>query len=109
MSCDVRVSAYAKLNLSLRVLGVRPDGYHEVRTSFQSIAPHDTLSARVRPGPFALQCDDPECPADETNLVWRAPERAGAASGRRGGLRDGRIRWAKRTPLRTGRGGGRRH
>jgi len=106
MSCAVRVSAYAKINLSLRVLGVRPDGYHELRTIFQSIALHDTLTARVRRGPFALQCDDPACPADETNLVWRAAERVWAASGRRGTTRGVEVRLAKRIPLQAGLGGG---
>jgi 4-diphosphocytidyl-2-C-methyl-D-erythritol kinase len=106
MSCAVRVSAYAKINLSLRVVGVRPDGYHELRTIFQSIALHDTLTVRVRPGPFALRCDDADCPADETNLVWRAAEQAWAAAGRRGTLRDVEIRLAKRIPIRAGLGGG---
>jgi 4-diphosphocytidyl-2-C-methyl-D-erythritol kinase len=100
------VRALAKVNLSLRVLGVRPDGYHELRTIFQSIALHDTLTVRVRRGPFVLQCDDPACPADETNLVWRAAEQAWAASGRRGSLRDVEIRLAKRIPLQAGLGGG---
>src|ERR1700704_785519 len=106
MSCAVRVSAYAKINLSLRVLGVRPDGYHELRTIFQSIALHDTLTARVRRGPFALQCDDPACPADETNLVWRAAGRVWAASGRRGTMRGVEVRLAKRIPVQAGLGGG---
>jgi len=106
MSCAVRVSAYAKINLSLRVLGVRPDGNHDLRTIFQSIALHDTLTVRARRGPFALECDDPACPADETNLVWRAAEQVWAASGRRGTLRDVEIRLAKRIPLKSGLGGG---
>src|SRR5437773_3890901 len=106
MSCAVRVSAYAKINLSLRVLGVRLDGYHELRTIFQSIALHDTLTARVRRGPFALQCDDPKCPADETNLVWRAAEQVWAASGRGGTMRDVEVRLTKRIPLEAGLGGG---
>jgi len=106
MSCAVRVSAYAKINLSLRVLGVRPDGYHDLRTIFQSIALHDTLTVRARRGAFALECDDPACPADETNLVWRAAEQVWAAAGRRGTLRDVEIRIAKRIPLKSGLGGG---
>src|SRR6266853_3218182 len=106
MSCAVRVSAYAKINLSLRVLGVRPDGYHELRTIFQSIALHDTLTVRVRRGPFALQCDDPRCPTDATNLVWQAAELVWAQSGRRGILRDIEVRLAKRIPLQAGLGGG---
>ena len=106
MSCAVRVSAYAKINLSLRVLGVRPDGYHELRTVFQSIALHDTLTVRARRGPFVLECTEPECPADETNLVWRAAGHVWAASGRRGTLRDVEVRLTKRIPLKSGLGGG---
>lgn len=106
MSCAVRVSAFAKINLSLRVLGVRPDGYHELRTIFQSIALHDTLALRVRRGPFELLCDDPRCPGAETNLVWRAAERVWAASGRRGTMRDVEVRLTKRIPLQAGLGGG---
>ena len=48
----MRVRAFAKINLSLRVLGTRDDGYHELRTIFQSIALHDTLTIRARRGPF---------------------------------------------------------
>src|SRR5580765_6148498 len=106
MSCAVRVSAYAKINLSLRVLGVRPDGYHELRTIFQSIASHDTLAVRARRGPFVLECTAPECPADETDLVWRAADQVWAASGRRGVLRDVEVRLTKRIPLQSGLGGG---
>ena len=68
----MRVRAFAKINLSLRVLGTRGDGYHELRTIFQSIALHDTLTIRATPGPFQLTCDDSACPADGTNLITRA-------------------------------------
>ena len=71
----MRVQAFAKINLSLRVLGTRSDGYHELRTIFQSIALHDTLTIRARRGAFALTCDDPACPTDETNLDLPAPPR----------------------------------
>ena len=71
-TANVRVRAYAKVNLDLRVLGTRPDGYHELRTVFQSIALHDTLLVMARPGPFALKCRNAAVPLDESNLIWRA-------------------------------------
>ena len=102
----VRVRALAKINLTLRVLGVRSDGYHELRTTFQSIALHDTLTCRTRPGDFRIACDDPACPTGETNLVWRAAARVWAAAGRRGTPRDAEVRLAKRVPVQAGLGGG---
>src|SRR2546430_9347830 len=80
----MRARAFAKINLSLRVLGTRPDGYHELRTIFQSIALHDTLTIRHVAGPFRLTCDDASLPRDRTNLVWRAADRLWKAARRRG-------------------------
>jgi 4-diphosphocytidyl-2-C-methyl-D-erythritol kinase len=102
----MRVRAHAKINLSLRVLGVRADGYHELRTIFQSIALHDTLTIRRARGPLRLTCDDPACPGDETNLVWRAAARLWTASGRRGAPRDVSIDLRKQIPVQAGLGGG---
>ncbi len=102
----MRVRAFAKINLSLRVLGVRPDGYHELRTIFQSIALHDTLVFRRTTGPFRLECDDPACPSNERNLVWRAAERLWKASGRKGPPRNVAVSIRKRIPVAGGLGGG---
>ena len=101
-----RVRAFAKINRSLEVLGVRPDGFHELRTVFQSIALHDTLAIRAVPGGFQLTCDDPACPADRSNLIWRAAEQVWKAAGRRGVPRDVAIQLTKRIPLQAGLGGG---
>jgi 4-diphosphocytidyl-2-C-methyl-D-erythritol kinase len=102
----VRVRAFAKINRSLRVLGTRADGYHELRTIFQSIALHDTLTIRFTPGPFRLTCNHPACPVDETNLVARAAARIWTAAGRRGAVRDVAIDLRKRIPMQAGLGGG---
>ena len=98
--------AFAKINLLLRVLGVRADGYHELRTIFQSIALHDTLFVRRVRGPFRIVCDDPACPTDSTNLIARAAVAVWKAAGRRGAPRDVIVRLDKQIPVAAGLGGG---
>ncbi len=105
-SRTVRVHAPAKLNLTLRVLGIHADGYHELRTTFQSLALHDTLTFTAAAGPFEISCDDPECPADDTNLVWKAADALWRVSRRRGRLSGVRVRIEKRIPQQAGLGGG---
>jgi 4-diphosphocytidyl-2-C-methyl-D-erythritol kinase len=102
----VTVNACAKINLTLRVTDARADGYHGLRTVFQSLAVHDTLTFWPTRGPFRVECDDPGCPTDRTNLVWRAAALVWRAIGRRGELRDATVRIAKRIPLQSGLGGG---
>jgi len=102
----MRVRAFAKINRSLRVLGLRPDGFHELRTVFQSIALHDTLTIRHVRGPFQLTCDDPSCPSDRSNLVWHAVGQAWKAAGRRGAPHGLAIHVEKRIPMSAGLGGG---
>jgi 4-diphosphocytidyl-2-C-methyl-D-erythritol kinase len=99
-------AAFAKINLDLRVLGLRPDGYHELRTTFQSIALADALTFTPIPGPFRIVCDDPDCPADSRNLVWRAAELLWVAARRTGAPRDVVVTIAKRIPIQGGLGGG---
>jgi 4-diphosphocytidyl-2-C-methyl-D-erythritol kinase len=101
-----RVRAFAKINLTLRVGGVRPDGYHALETTFQSLALHDTLTIRSARGPFRIACDDPACPVDRRNLVWRAAAAVWRASGRRGAPRGVAVHIAKRIPMQAGLGGG---
>ena len=98
--------AFAKINLTLRVTGRRPDGYHDVRTVLQSLALHDTLRFRRIRGPFAIACDDPHCPTDRSNLVWQAATRVWRAGGRRGVPRGVLVSIEKRIPLQAGLGGG---
>jgi 4-diphosphocytidyl-2-C-methyl-D-erythritol kinase len=96
--------AFAKINLGLRVLGRRADGYHEIRTVFQTVTLHDRLTFRDHPaGDFELICSDPSVPADETNLVSRA---ARALRERYGTGRGARVELEKVTPAGGGLGGG---
>lgn len=101
-----RVRASAKINLTLRVLGIRADGYHELRTTFQSLAVHDTLTFERARGPFAISSDDPRCPTDASNLVWKAAAALWKANGKTGELSGVRVHIRKRIPMEAGLGGG---
>jgi 4-diphosphocytidyl-2-C-methyl-D-erythritol kinase len=100
------VRAHAKVNLDLRVLGVRADGYHELRTVFQTIELHDTLVCSERPGPFTLKCRTPGVPLDAGNVIWKAAAALWTALGRPGDVRDTTIAIDKKIPLQSGLGGG---
>jgi 4-diphosphocytidyl-2-C-methyl-D-erythritol kinase len=100
------VRAHAKVNLDLRVLGVRADGYHELRTVFQTIELHDTLVCADKPGPFTIKCRLPQVPLDATNLVWKAATALWTALGRPGSVVDTLIQIDKKIPIEAGLGGG---
>lgn len=102
----VSIRAHAKINLDLRVLGMRPDGFHELRTVFQAISLHDTITCTPREGPFALESASTAVPLDRSNLIWRAAEALWRALRRTGEVRDVVIRLDKRIPVQAGLGGG---
>jgi 4-diphosphocytidyl-2-C-methyl-D-erythritol kinase len=97
-----RVRALAKINLDLRVLGKRPDGYHELRTIFQTVSLADTLAIAFTPSrttSIELQ-DAAEIP---DNLVARAARLAMEAMGKTGRVE---MQLEKRIPMGAGLGGG---
>jgi 4-diphosphocytidyl-2-C-methyl-D-erythritol kinase len=99
--------AFAKVNLDLRILGIRADGYHDLKTIFQSLALHDVLTFTARKGPFAIECTDPGIPTDERNLVWKAASLLWRTIGGRGAApRDVVVGLRKRIPHQAGLGGG---
>ena len=100
--------AFAKINLDLRILGVRSDGFHDLRTIFQSLALHDELTFTRHNGPFTIDCDDPKLPTDRRNLVWKAASVLWRTMQRRGGEtpRNAVVRLRKRIPYEGGLGGG---
>ena len=102
----IRVRAHAKINLTLHVRGRRDDGYHDLETVFQSLALHDVLTCRLRPGSFTIRCDDPGVPTDERNLIWRSAQRLWERLGRRGPVRGAEIVLGKQIPMQAGLGGG---
>lgn len=101
----VRVYAAAKLNLTLDILGRRPDGYHELDMVMQTVSVYDTLvlTPVEHPG-TQLLCDRAGIPCGEENTVRKAARLFYEFAGLRGqGLR---IQLLKRIPDQAGMGGG---
>ena len=105
-STAVTIRAHAKINLDLRVLGTRVDGFHELRTVFQAISLHDTLTFLPAEGPFTIDCDMSSFPLDRTNLIWKAADALWRALRRAGTVRDVLVRVDKQIPMQAGLGGG---
>jgi len=100
----ITVPAYAKVNLCLHVVGRRADGYHDLRTVFQTVSLHDTLEISLHPGRgMELTCDDPKLPIGRDNLIWRAAE---ALQNEMKLDRRVSVRLKKRIPVARGLGGG---
>lgn len=65
--------AFAKLNLTLDVLGKRDDGYHDLQSVMQTISIRDDVEIDIGTGkPWSLQCNMDDIPCDERNLAWKA-------------------------------------
>ena len=104
---EVRIPAFAKINLRLDILGKRADGFHELRTVFQSISLHDELRLRASrlPG-ITLTIQGNESLSQEPsrkNLVYRAVEALRRELKTRGGVE---IELKKKIPAGRGLGGG---
>jgi len=93
----------AKVNLYLKVVGRRSDGYHDLITVMQALSLADELTITLDGAAVALECDRPDLPLDEGNLAVRAAKAFQEALGRRFGVR---LRLLKRIPVAAGLGGG---
>ena len=102
---SIRVFAPAKINLVLRILDRRTDGYHNLWSLMQTVQVEDeiTLALTGAHSGVTLRCDEPSLKTDDSNLVSRAAVAVMAQSGRTGGLD---ITLAKRIPMGAGLGGG---
>ena len=101
------LSANAKINLTLDILGTREDGYHEVAMIMQEISLHDTLSmGKIDKGislTIAIEGQQRTLPADESNLCWKAA----ALVQKEYNLQEGvEIHLTKRIPMAAGLAGG---
>lgn len=97
--------AYAKINLTLDVLGKRDDGYHDLKTVMQTISLRDDIEIDVGTrNSWTLSCDKPGIPCDERNLAWKAAKvYCDTMNKDPEGLA---IRITKRIPSQAGLGGG---
>ena len=97
--------AYAKLNLTLDVLGKREDGYHDLKSVMQTVSVRDDIEIDIGTGkPWCLKCDKEDIPCDERNLAWKAAKvYCEALNKDPDGLE---IRITKRIPSQAGMGGG---
>ncbi len=67
--------AFAKLNLTLDVLGKREDGYHDLKSVMQTISIRDDVEIDIGTGkPWSLECSAEGIPTDRKNLAWKAAE-----------------------------------
>jgi 4-diphosphocytidyl-2-C-methyl-D-erythritol kinase len=99
----VTVRSFAKINLGLRIGPSRLDGFHELRTVYQTIALHDIVRVEVKRGSgIEIRCEDPRVPTDQSNTCHRIVERAMAALKARGRVV---IEIEKRLPVQGGLGG----
>lgn len=101
------LSANAKINLTLDILGTREDGYHEVAMIMQEISLHDTLSmGKINQGislTIVIEGQQGNLPADESNLCWKAA----ALVQKEYNLQEGvEIHLTKRIPMAAGLAGG---
>ena len=97
--------AFAKVNLTLDVLGKRPDGYHDLKSVMQTISIRDDVEIDVDTGkPWTLECSVEGIPTDERNLAWKAAKVFFEPTGKQ---TDGiAIRILKRIPMEAGLAGG---
>ena len=97
--------AFAKLNLTLDVLGKREDGYHDLQSVMQTISVRDDIEIDIGTGkPWRLLCDKEGVPCDERNLAWKAAKvYCDAMKKDPNGIE---IRITKRIPMEAGMGGG---
>ncbi len=97
--------AFAKINLTLDVLGKREDGYHDLKSVMQTISIRDDVEIDIGTGKsWSLLCTDARVPTDESNLAWKAAKVFFDTVGKDP---DGlEIRITKRIPMEAGLGGG---
>ena len=102
-TAQLKVCSPAKINLYLKILGKRPDGYHELETVMLPLEFGDEITLQSLKTGCVLECDHPGLPSDDSNIALRA---AKLLAEHFGGKWGAKITLRKRTPLAAGLGGG---
>ena len=99
---SIAIRSFAKINLGLKIGLARADGFHELRTVYQTIALHDVVRVEASPGEgIEIRCDDPRVPCDATNTCYKIAERVLKTAGKRNKVV---ITIEKRLPVQGGMG-----
>ncbi|MFH0887430.1 MAG: 4-(cytidine 5'-diphospho)-2-C-methyl-D-erythritol kinase [bacterium] len=100
---EILLRSYAKINLNLKIMGVREDGYHEVDTVMQTVSLCDEITLSEEPSGIKILSQDPYMPKDESNLAYRAARLFFANADEKEGMS---IEIDKNIPMGAGLGGG---
>jgi len=95
--------AFAKVNLFLEIIKKKSDGYHEIKTVFQTISLADELILEKTDKGITISCPDSNLPCDENNLIYKAAKLIKEISGYNKGIN---IILKKNIPVFAGLGGG---
>src|SRR5215831_10172420 len=99
---SIAVRSFAKINIGLKIGPAREDGFHELRTIYQTVGLADLVRVDVGRGlGIEIVCRDKRVPTDESNTCWRAAERVLKALKTRGKVR---ITIEKKLPVQGGLG-----
>src|ERR1035438_1479503 len=101
-SMTIAVRSFAKINLGLYIGALRADGYHDLRTVYQTIALHDVIRVSVGRGRgIRISCKDARVPLDSSNTCYRIAE---LVLGELGAKSEARIEIEKQLPVQGGLG-----
>jgi 4-diphosphocytidyl-2-C-methyl-D-erythritol kinase len=98
----ISLKAYAKINIGLRIIGKRGDGYHDIETIFHRVNPYDEIILEPS-SEVTLACTHPDLPTDERNLCIQAAQLLIKYTGEKRGVH---ISLTKNIPVGAGLGGG---
>ncbi len=99
---SISIASFAKINLGLKIGPSRADGFHELRTIYQTIALHDVVRVEATAGAgIEIRCEDPRVPCDATNTCYKIAERVLKTAGKRSNVV---ITIEKQLPVQGGMG-----